>query len=369
MFFGGVAFALLLFVTEILVASDSGRSTLKRQSSASESPATYMSSVENLNTIAPGSLGHAAIFSLSSESVKTPTTQLVATSKATATTLWPTNLESPIYINPYPNQPPSTGSFYIQTLSNNQAQIDGENHGIYANSVGGWGGMVILDYGCQVGSQTTQLVNFEQVLYADASQIETLANWYALGFSYTAPNDPLDLVIGTNNSCGVSYTYGSGWEQLVETIAQQVHTVDANISVLGGSDLETQWSSGSAAYAWVQGYAASAGSYQPAMIDYGDMAPGYWTTSQELYVSFGAEPSVAAPELYCSSDIGDWVNGPYSADSYYNFYGVLSYNDQQSSAGCSPNQTNNTSWSQAEYYSFQLRGRYVAYLTDVQYDI
>ena len=229
--------------------------------------------------------------------------------------------------------------------------------------------MVILDFGCQVGSQSTQLVNFEQVLYADASQIETLANWYALGFRYAAPHDPLDLVIGTNNSCGVSYTYGSGWEQLVETIAQQVHTVDANISVLGGSDLETQWSSGSAAYAWVEGYAAAAGSYQPAMVDYGNMAPGYWTTSQELYVSFGAEPSVAAPELYCSGNIGDWVNGPYSADSYFNFFGVLSYNNQQSSAGCSPNQTNNTSWSQAEYYSFQLRGAYVAYLTDVQYDI
>ena len=277
----------------------------------------------------------------------------------------PTSVQSPNLLNPYPNQPPSTGSFYVQNLDAAQAQLDGESHGSYANAVGGWGGMVILDFGCQNGPQSAKLYSSAT---ADLNQIEGLTLDYASGFSYIAPGAPLDLVIGTSNYCRnyVNYTDGVGWEQLVATISQQVKATDSNIVTLGGSDLETSWSSGSSAQSWVQGYAAAAGSYQPGMVDYGDMAPGYWTTSQELYVSFGAEPSVAAPQLYCPGQIGDWVNGPYSADSYFHFFGVLSYNDQQSGVGCIPNQTNNTSWGQAEYYSFQLRGAYVAYLTDVQ---
>ncbi len=293
---GGVVLSCLMFMvgyTNPHVATT--KHSAPQSNHVVQALASYTSSTKKTGLNAVGSSTSENKTPLAKSLASTPSTEVVGPSSETS--LQPTSVQSPNLLNPYPNQPPSTGSFYVKNLDAAKAQLDGESHGSYANAVGGWGGMVILDFGCQNGYQTTQLYN--QTTTANASQIAQLALDYARGFSYVAPGVPLDLVIGTSNSCPnyVNYTDGVGWEQLVAIISQQVKATDSNISVLGGSDFETEWSSGSSAQSWVQGYAAAAGSYQPGMVDYGDMAPGYWTTSQELYVSFGAEPSVAAPQL------------------------------------------------------------------------
>ena len=143
----------------------------------------------------------------------------------------------PTLINPYPSQPPSTGSLYVDNPNDINADFSyGYNHGRYANAVGGWGGMVILDFGCQVGYQDTLTVTNKN--YADASSISQTAISYAEGFNDAASGVPLVLVIGTNNSCTTTYSYGQGWEQLVSSIGQQIHAFDSAIQVYGGSDLE-----------------------------------------------------------------------------------------------------------------------------------
>jgi hypothetical protein len=129
-------------------------------------------------------------------------------------------------------------AFDVIYLGCNQGSFDADH---------GTDSLVFLDFGGQV-SGGTDLTDDDNTFVTD-SQIEALAYQFAEGYyDCTGPNDPttvLTLAVGTNNSLGVSESYGSDWGNLVKAVANNTSTFASQVLVWGGSDLEpacTSWS-------------------------------------------------------------------------------------------------------------------------------
>ncbi|HEX8731262.1 MAG TPA: hypothetical protein VF725_04290 [Ktedonobacterales bacterium] len=183
---------------------------------------------------------------------------------------------------------------------------------------------VVIDFGGEDdNSGDTRLING---VYAKVSDIEAAAVQFADGYWVCTGSDStsvMQLGVGTSNSWVGSYqpSYSSGqsWANIVKSVQ---NTVNANgwesqVDVIGASDIEPGFSSYSAAYNWIQGYT----SVDPAhYLDYGS-ADGCSTTSNNphggcnnswimdnvWWVSWGAAPALAIPEIYCSAQASQWT--------------------------------------------------------------
>jgi hypothetical protein len=231
-----------------------------------------------------------------------------------------------------PGVPPTDPGYYVTTTDPSVAYNLGCARGqADANLSPPANSLVVLDFGGQMGDINTTLLVNDQVT-ASASQITAIAEAFASGYWLcTGPGDPtsvLTLVLGTNNSLyGVDWTGGTAWGQLIASVAAQNQTngYNSQVVIAGGNDMEPDWDSAPDTEAWVNGYAAAT---TAPLFNYGsaDGCPtdsaatascsNGWTQYDVWYVSWGALPAHALPEIYDSVNAGQWAMvGLYASQS------------------------------------------------------
>jgi hypothetical protein len=224
-----------------------------------------------------------------------------------------------------PAQPP-TASHYEATADPGTLLAQGQAAGRAGSQ-----GLVILDFGrpASVGS-ATGTDDFSGTFTSFASIISA-AESFVDGYFTTAPAHlQLDVVIGTNDSCGPGQPcgtvvcgcndepqdFGAWGAQLASSVMQ----VDAytnslksrsgytdTVTVMAGDDAEPAFDPEyHNTYDLMAGYAAAVDGYQPAMVDYGSADAGYWSDSQLLQIADGFKPNLAVPEIYTSTDSTAW---------------------------------------------------------------
>jgi hypothetical protein len=219
-------------------------------------------------------------------------------------------------------KPATDWSFYVQSIRLDDAYTLGCNQGRhdYAHSKNS---EVILDFGGQNSSATgTKLVPPANV-YVSNSQIQEYTQEFARGWWECNPSYSLilELGIGTNNSFySVSFDGGKAWAQVVQNVRNYVASRGWHnqVKVGGANDMEPDWASAPATKGWVSGYASLTGTGTPWLINFGsaDGCPqtswsnGYcnngWRQYDLWYVSWGATPAYALPQIYYSSMAKQW---------------------------------------------------------------
>jgi len=199
-------------------------------------------------------------------------------------------------------KPPTDWSFYMFTPNSSQAYTLGYNQGKFDagfNPV--VDSEVVLDFGGPSGPGDGTL---------NYSAIESASEQFALGYYVGTGADSTSVVtlgLGTNNSADVTYNDGVTWAHTVKAVANWVSANAGQAVIVGANDIEPGWSSFSAAKSWVQGFIAGGGSFY---LNFGsaDGCPQYstgnggcangWNQDDVYYVSWGAAPAFATPEIY-----------------------------------------------------------------------
>lgn len=218
-------------------------------------------------------------------------------------------------------KPPTDPSFYITTTDPSVAYNLGCRQGLADASFSPpASSLVVLDFGGQLSNGSgTLLVNSVE---ASNLQIEAIAEAFSHGYWYCTGTDltsVLSLVIGTNNSYyDVNASGGNTWAQVVAAVAASNHArgYDAQVVADGGNDIEPGWAYVWDSEDWMNGYAAVAPAFS---VNYGsaDGCPtnssanaacgNGWTQDDVWYVSWGAGPARALPEIYASVNAGQWA--------------------------------------------------------------
>ncbi len=89
---------------------------------------------------------------------------------------------------------------------------------------------------------------------------------------------------------------------------RSVNGFSDTVRVVAGDDAEPAFDPGFHNTEFVmQGYAQAVGGSYPPMVDFGSADPGFWSEDQLFQVANGFSPNVAMPEIYNSSQIGEWA--------------------------------------------------------------
>jgi hypothetical protein len=221
---------------------------------------------------------------------------------------------------------PST-SYYEKGASTAALYLQGE-----AAGKAGTQGIVILDFGRPAFDGTSEgTFDFGRTFLSFAAISAGVEN-YIMGYYNYAPADTtLDVAVGTNNSCGLHQpcgavvcgcpyepgnymTWGQGLAYTVEHLrAWSAEVASSNgftdtVRVVAGDDAEPAFDPGfNNTYYVMRGYAQVVGGSSPPMVDYGSADPGIWSNDQLLQVANGFSPNVAMPEIYNSSQVGEWA--------------------------------------------------------------
>ncbi len=192
-------------------------------------------------------------------------------------------------------------------------------------------GLVILDFGRPAAVGSVDGTDDFSGAFTSFASIVSAAESFVDGYFTTAPGHlQLDVVIGTNDSCGPGQpcgtvvcgcndepqNFGAWGAQLASSVMQ----VDAytnslksrsgytdSVAVMAGDDAEPAFDPEyHNTYDLMAGYAAAVGGYQPAMVDYGSADAGFWSDSQLLQIADGFRPNLAVPEIYSSTDAAAW---------------------------------------------------------------
>jgi hypothetical protein len=206
----------------------------------------------------------------------------------------------------------------MYSSSTSEAKTLGCNQG-HAQAKYKTSGTVVLDFGGQNSSGSgTLMINSVSI---SNSQIAAVAEAFSAGFKSCIGSSTtiLHLGIGTNNSYhDVGTAGGKTWGKLVASIQNYNKSKKYYPQVLmyGADDIEPSWSSASAAIAWVNGFASVPG-YD--YFDYGsaDGCPetssnnggcnNGWNQYDVWYVSGGAKPARATPEIYYEANAEQWA--------------------------------------------------------------
>jgi hypothetical protein len=216
----------------------------------------------------------------------------------------------------------------------------------------GMQGLVILDFGRPASDGTndgTLDFSYGVVSFAD---IAAGVKSYVMGYYDSAPADTtLDVVVGTNDSCGLYQPCGAvvcgcpdepanyvTWGQEFALMVEQLNAWSAQVAssnaftdtvhVWAGDDAEPAFDPGfNNTNLVMQGYARTVGGSYPPMVDYGSVDPGIWTDDQLLQIANGYSPNVAMPEMYTPAQIAEWASLVSYAKSRYGedvtLYGVM----------------------------------------------
>ena len=222
-------------------------------------------------------------------------------------------------------------------------------------------GAVILDFGRPAYRAGVYGVMDYADRFVPLADVVGAVESYAWGYFRSAPSyTGLEVVMGTNDSCGTGQPCGSTkrcgcpdeppsyrqWGRhfalFVEGTASWVadlratHGYTDDVRVVAGDDAEPgfdprYWNT----YDLLAGYAATVGS-APTMVDFGDAAPGPWTEEQLYQVAYGFPPDVPFPEIYYPGQAAQWGALARYARAHHgksmDFSGVLS----QDPAGNTP---------------------------------
>ena len=240
-----------------------------------------------------------------------------------------------------------TTSYYETGASSTMLYTQGESAGL-----SGAQGIVILDFGRPASDGTSDgTLDYAHDFLSFADITAGVEN-FVMGYYNTAPADTrLDVAIGSNDSCGVGQPCGSVvcgcpdepsdyvvWgQELAATVEQLGEWSTAvappngftdTVHVVAGDDAEPAFDPGFYNTEYVmQGYAETVGGSYPPMVDYGSADPGFWSNDQILQIANGFAPNVAMPEIYNSSQIGQWASVVAYANATYGedvtVFGVL----------------------------------------------
>ena len=223
---------------------------------------------------------------------------------------------------------PPTTSYYETSAS--AAVLGGQGQ---AAGQSGTQGLVVLDFGRPASDGTSDgTVDFSHnvVSFADITNgVES----YVMGYYNAAPADTrLDVVVGTNDSCGSYQPCGSvvcgcphepsnyiTWGHELAGTVEQLNAWSARVAssngftdtvhVWAGDDAEPAFDPGFDNTRYVmEGYAQAVGGSYPPMVDYGSADPGIWTNDQLLQIANGFSPNVAMPEMYTPSQVAEWAS-------------------------------------------------------------
>ncbi len=170
------------------------------------------------------------------------------------------------------------------------------------------------------------------------------------GTSQSNQNMHVRVVVTTNNSGSPTYDQGQQWANMVNLIASRVLGLrySGRVDIAGGNDMETGYNTPAVTKAWVKGYASVSRKY---LYNLGDAScptsgastaiPGSscgtsnypeWTQEDVYYISWGADPSIPLPEIYCgpcgkipSTHAKQWTN--------LSLYGYLAHGSAMYMAG------------------------------------
>jgi hypothetical protein len=240
-----------------------------------------------------------------------------------------------------------TTSYYEQSASGEALYYQGEAAGL-----AGTQGIVILDFGRPASNGTSDgTLSFSRTLLS-FSAISTGVENYIMGYyNYAPANTTLDVVVGTNDSCGMYQpcrgivcgcpyepaNYITWGQELATTVLQlgrwsaqfgSSNGYSDTVRVDAGDDAEPAFDPGFYnTYYVMQGYAQVVGGSYPPMIDYGSADPGFWSEDQLLEIANNFSPNVAMPEIYNSAQVGEWSALVSYAKAKYGetvtLYGVL----------------------------------------------
>ncbi len=203
-------------------------------------------------------------------------------------------------------------------------------------------GLVVLDFGRPASDGTSDgTLDFSHnvVSFADITGgVES----YVTAYYDAAPSDTrLDVVVGTNDSCGVDQPCGSvvcgcsdepssyvTWGQELADTVEQLNAWSTRVASLNGfTDTVHVWAGDDAEPAFdpgfdntryvMEGYAQTVGGSYPPMVDYGSADPGIWTNDQLLQIADGFSPNVAMPEIYTPGQVSEWASVLSYAETHY----------------------------------------------------
>lgn len=216
-------------------------------------------------------------------------------------------------------KPPTDASFYMSStdpvaafnLGCNQGRADATASPV-ANSE------VILDFGGQVNTASTKLVNGQVVTNA---QIVAAVESFGIAYFTCTGTDTTSFVtlgIGTNNSLDVSYAEGQVWANVVAAVKQDLQDggFNSQVAAVGANDIEPGFGGAAAAISWAQGYASvgsfylnygSADGCPQASSDNSILCNNGWHQSDIWYVSWGSPPAESTPEIYFPAQARQWA--------------------------------------------------------------
>jgi hypothetical protein len=203
-------------------------------------------------------------------------------------------------------------------------------------------GLVVLDFGRPASDGTSDgTLDFSHAVLSFAD-ITSGVQSYVMGYYNAAPVDTrLDVVVGTNDSCGSYQPCGSvvcgcpdepssyiTWGQDLANTVEQLNAWSARVAASNGyTDTVHVWAGDDAEPAFdpgfentkyvMQGYAQAVGGSYPPMVDYGSADPGIWTNDQLLQIANGFSPNVAMPEMYTPSQVAEWASVLSYAKTHY----------------------------------------------------
>ena len=194
-------------------------------------------------------------------------------------------------------------------------------------------GAVILDFGRPAyRSATYGTMDFSDRFLSLADVATGVENYVAGYFAAAPAYTNLEVVVGTNNSCGTGqpcprsgtrscgcrfepasyYQWGRRFALAVAEASSWTadthsrHGFTDYVQVVAGDDAEPGFDPGYRnTGALMSGYAA-VGTGLP-MVDFGDAAPGPWTQEQLYQVAYGFSPNVPFPEIYYPGQAAEWA--------------------------------------------------------------
>ena len=194
-------------------------------------------------------------------------------------------------------------------------------------------GAVILDF----GRPAYQAPDYGTMDYAGhfvplAAILSAAESYVAAYYTYGPRHAALEVVVGTNNSCGAGQPCGrtpacgcrfepASFREWGRHLALAVEQAAAFSSALGsrpgytdvvrvaaGDDAEPGFDPGYRnTYELLAGYAAAASGAWPPMVDFGDAAPHPWSLEQLYQVAYGFAPDVPFPEIYYPAQARWWA--------------------------------------------------------------
>jgi hypothetical protein len=241
----------------------------------------------------------------------------------------------------------STTSYYETSASPTVLGAQGQ-----AAGASGMQGLVVLDFGRPASDGTSDgTLDFSHDVVSFAAIRAGVESYVTAYYDAASADTRLDVVVGTNDSCGAYQPCGSvvcgcpdeptsyvTWGQELATTVEQLNAWSARLAAANGfTDTVHVWAGDDAEPAFdpgfnntkyvMQGYAQTVGGSYPPMVDYGSADPGIWSDDQLLQIANGFAPNVAMPEMYTPGQIAQWADLVSYAKSQYGeavtVYGVM----------------------------------------------